>query len=323
MGTLQQFGIGLIQTLQTLSPSLDGLMNFFTFLGRIEFYLLIIPFIYWAIDKRLGMRALLVLIIIDTTGTVFKLLFHQPRPYWLGGVKKLTEEASYGIPSTHASDSIAVGGYLAYEVKRPMFWIVMGLILFFIGLSRLYLGAHFPHDVLFGWFIGALVLWGFTKLEDRVALWAGSQTLMGQIGIEFIFSIAIILMGLASRSLISGITDPVSWQSFASQARLISPFFTLSGAFFGSMVGYSMMRLYARFQSSGKLSVRILRYLVGIIGLILIYVGLDLVFGLISADETPLGYALRYIRYFAVTFWTTFGAPLIFLRIRLAEVETR
>ena len=56
MEPLQQFGISLIQALQTLSPSLDGLMKFFTFLGRIEFYLLIIPFVYWTIDKRLGMR---------------------------------------------------------------------------------------------------------------------------------------------------------------------------------------------------------------------------------------------------------------------------
>jgi hypothetical protein len=57
MEALQQLGISLTQALQTLSPSLDGLMIFFTFLGRIEFYLLLIPFIYWTMDKRMGMRA--------------------------------------------------------------------------------------------------------------------------------------------------------------------------------------------------------------------------------------------------------------------------
>ena len=323
MGTLQQIGIGFIQALQTLSPSLDGLMNFFTFLGRIEFYMLILPLIYWTMDKRLGMRALLILIFIDITGNAFKFLFHQPRPYWLGGVQKLTEESSYGIPSTHASDSLAVGGYLAYRVKRVWFWIVMVFILFFIGLSRLYLGAHFPHDVLFGWLIGAVVLWGFMKWDDQAANWAKLQTLSTQIGMGFVLSVIIIVIAIFSHSLIAEIPDPQAWQSFAMEARSISPFFTLSGTFFGSIAGYAMMRQYARFQTSGKFGMRVLRYMVGIAGVVLIYIGLDMVFGLISPDETSLGYALRYIRYSAIAFWTTCGAPMVFLKIHLAEVETR
>ena len=323
MEPLQQFGISLIQALQTLSPSLDGLMKFFTFLGRIEFYLLIIPFVYWTIDKRLGMRTLLVLIFIDTAGMAFKLLFHQPRPYWIGGIKPLAEESSYGIPSTHASDSLAVGGYLAYRVGRTWFWIVTVVVLFFIGLSRLFLGAHFPHDVLFGWLIGAIVLWGFMRSAERVATWAKSKTLSTQIAVGFVISIAIILIGLLIRLLISGTSDPASWSNYASEARTISPFFTLSGALFGSVAGYAMMRQYARFQTSGTLGTRVLRYLVGIIGVVLIYFGLDVVFGLLTTDETTLGYALRYIRYAAATFWMTWAAPFVFLKIKLAEAEAQ
>ena len=45
MDALYQFGIHLIQALQTLSPALDGIMNGFTFLGRIDFYLVFIPFV--------------------------------------------------------------------------------------------------------------------------------------------------------------------------------------------------------------------------------------------------------------------------------------
>ena len=118
MEELQQFGISLIGAFQNFSPSLDVFMRFFTFLGRIEFYLLIIPLIYWTIDRRLGIRALLALILTDVLGMAFKLLFHQPRPYWIGEVKQMAEESSYGIPSTHASDSLAVGGYLAYRAKK-------------------------------------------------------------------------------------------------------------------------------------------------------------------------------------------------------------
>ena len=323
MEPLQQLSISLIQALQTFSPSLDGMMNFFTFLGRIDFYLLIIPFIYWAIDKRLGIRALLVLISIDVIASSFKLLFHQPRPYWIGDVKELSQEASYGIPSSHASNSLAVGGYLAYRARKNWFWIVMGIVVFFIGLSRLYLGVHFLHDVLFGWLIGGIVLWFAIQQSHQIATWARSKTPSAQIGIGFVLSGGIILLGILIRALISGTPDPESWSGFAADARSITHSFTLAGAFFGSIAGYALMRQNARFQAAENWSKRVLSYALGIVGLLLIYFGLDIAFGMIAADETILGYALRYIRYTLATLWVTFGAPWLFLKIGLAETEAK
>ncbi len=322
MEALQQFGISLIQSMQTMSPALDGLMNFFTFLGRVEFYLIIIPFLYWAIDKRVGIRALLILLFVDAVGDVFKLLLHQPRPYWVGDVKQLTEEATYGIPSTHASDSLAVGGFLGSQLKRTWFWVVVILVLFFIGYSRLYLGAHFPHDVLFGWLIGAIVLWAFLKWADQVSSWANSKTLSTQIGTGFALSVGFILIGLLSHALIAGTPDTGPWLSFATKARSISQFFTLSGALFGAIAGYSLMRQSARFQSSGDWVKRGLSYLLGMIGLLVIYIGLDVVFASFAPDQTIPRYALRYIRYATVTLWVTFAAPWIFLKFKMAEAET-
>lgn len=321
MEALQQFGISLIQALQTLSPTFDGVMNFFTFLGRVEFYLLIAPFIYWAIDKRLGMRALLILLFTDVITSSFKLLFHQPRPYWIGDVQELSQEASYGIPSSHASDSLAVGGYLAYRARKNWFWVVMSIVIFFIGLSRLYLGVHFPHDVLFGWLIGASVLWVAIKQSDQIAAWARSKSLASQIGTGFVLSGVIMLLGILIRSLIAGSPDPVSWSSFATDARSITHSFTLAGALFGSIAGYALMRQYARFQPAKISWKRALSYAFGIIGLLLIYEGLDVAFSAITADETILGYTLRYVRYTLATLWVTFGAPWVFLKASLAEPE--
>jgi hypothetical protein len=50
MDRLQESGIASILALQQLHPALDSVMNFFTFLGKIEFYLIIIPFIYWTVN---------------------------------------------------------------------------------------------------------------------------------------------------------------------------------------------------------------------------------------------------------------------------------
>ena len=321
MEALQQFGISLIQALQTLSPSLDDAMHFFTFLGRIEFYLLIIPFLYWAIDKRLGFRSIMLLVAIDLVGTAFKLFFRQPRPYWIWDVEPLSEESSYGIPSTHASNSLVLGGYLAYQTRRTWFWIVMGLIIFLIGVSRLYLGVHFLHDVLFGWLLGILILWIANKRSDSIAAWARSKTLSAQIGIGLALSVAIILLGILIRALIAGMPDPALWSSYSTGVRSIAHFFTLAGTLFGSVMGYALMRQYAYFQNADTWSKRLIGYVLGIVVLLLIYFGLDIAFSTITSDETILGYVLRYIRYTLATLWVTFGAPWIFLRTRLAEPE--
>ena len=323
MDALQQFGISLIQGVQTLSPALDGVMNFFTFLGRVEFYLLIIPFLYWAVDKHLGIRTIIILLTVDIIGTAFKLLFHQPRPYWIGDVQQLSEERSYGIPSTHASDSIAVGGYLAYRVRKTWFWVVTGIIILFIGLSRLYLGVHFLHDVVFGWLIGVLVLWLAVKQSKQMAAWARSKTLFAQIGFGFAASIGVILLGVLIRSIIAVTPDPTSWSRYATEARSITHSFTLGGTLFGSIAGYAMMRKYARFQPAQNWGKRIFGYILGIIVVLALYFGLDIAFSALASDETLLGYLLRYIRYTLVNIWLMFGAPWLFLKAGLAQLESK
>ncbi|MCB0192480.1 MAG: hypothetical protein KDJ65_11105, partial [Anaerolineae bacterium] len=65
MNTLVEFGIVLIQFLQTMSPALDGPMHVISFMGTTEFYLILIPLLYWTVSKRLGIRVLLILVSTD------------------------------------------------------------------------------------------------------------------------------------------------------------------------------------------------------------------------------------------------------------------
>jgi membrane-associated phospholipid phosphatase len=321
MDALYQFGIRLIQSLQTFSPALDGVMNAFTFLGRIEFYLVFIPFIYWAVDRRIGVRTLLILIYADVIASSFKLLFHQPRPYWVGDVKALSIETGYGIPSSHASDTVAVGGYLMRYIRQTWLRWLVGIVIFFVAFSRMYLGVHFPHDVLFGWLIGFAVLWAIVKWEKTVRDWLEGRSLSTQVMLGFVDSLGFVLIGFLIRFLIAGTPDPAEWSSFSTEARSVTHFITLGGAAFGTYTGYALMRQYARFNPKGEAWKRGLRYLVGIAGLLVLYFGLDIAFAAIAADESALGYALRYVRYSLATLWATFAAPWVFLKTRLAERE--
>jgi len=320
MEALQAWGIQLIQSIQVLSPTLDSFMDFFTFLGKIEFYMLFITLLYWVVDARLGFRVFMVLLSTDILGMGFKHLLRQPRPYWIGDVQHMGHiEPSYGIPSTHASDSLSVWAYLAYQMKKRWLWILTVAIILLISFSRLYLGVHFPHDILGGWIIGFAVLFLFIKYEKGVADWLNSRSNTYQIGFGFAISMVFIAIGLIVSAITASISDPENWSQLSTEARSLTFYFTLAGAFFGAAAGYVMMKSAARFQTNGSWIQKLGRYLIGIVGVLIAMYGLDMLFTLIAADETVLGYILRYVRYGTTTFWVMFGAPWIFLKLNLVN----
>ena len=320
MDGIYQFGISLIQGLQTLSPALDGFMGAVTFLGKIEFYIIFIPALYWCMDQSLGLRILFILILTDIPASSFKHLLHEPRPYWLGGVKALADEPSYGIPSSHASNTLAVWGLVSYTVKKTWIWVFTIIFLLLIGFSRLYLGVHFPQDVLGGWLLGLLMLFLFIKYESRFLDWWGQMTEGVQILLGFVFSVSLILLGRLVLAVISGSPDPPEWSAFSTQAREIDHYITLAGFLFGAVAGPTLKGKYAPFKVDGSALQKIGRYIVGMIGLFAIYLGLDVLFAQFAPDDASLaGYILRYIRYALVSIWAVFGAPWVFLKIKLAE----
>jgi undecaprenyl-diphosphatase len=96
-------------------------------------------------------------------GSGLKLLFERQRP--------LTEYAAnlqihtYSFPSGHSSGSVVAYGLVAYIcwhiLPQPWGWIIAILAMILIvsiGMSRIYLGAHFPSDVLAGWILGCIAL---------------------------------------------------------------------------------------------------------------------------------------------------------------------
>lgn len=320
MNGLQEFGILLIQSLQTYSsPALDYLMLFFTYVGRIEFYMLFMTFLYWLVNRRLGLRVFLVLLSTDFVSTSLKVILHQPRPYWIGGVRGLTEEPSYGAPSSHASDTLAVWGYLAYYVQKVWFWVAAVVLVLMVGISRLYLGVHFPHDVLLGWIIGLVMVYLFIRYEQRLVSWMGSFPVATQIGIGFLASASFIITGLIIEAVVALTPDPASWAQFSSEARSLTHFFSLAGALFGVVAGYVLMKSHAQFETGGSGSQQAVRYILGIITVMILLYGLDFLFSLIASDESITGYILRYIRYGTTTFWAMFGAPWMFLKLKLAD----
>ncbi len=323
-----QWGVALILTLQRLSDWLIGPMNIFTFTGNTEFYLLILPAIYWCWDSRLGLRVGLILLISLVTNLILKIAIHEPRPYWFDRrIRLLTKpETLFGIPSGHSQNSVAIWGIIAAHLRATWAWVVAILLIFFTGFSRMYLGVHFPTDVFAGWVLGIIVLILFLKLETPVTVQLNKMGALSQIVLVFAVSLGLILMGgLISSSVSAGWQLPVEWKQNAAAQSPDAPIDPLSlkdlitsaSTFFGLAAGAILFNAHSNFDAGGPWAKRLGRYVVGIFGVFIIWQGLNALFDLVAADGTPLGYILHYIRYGLIGSWISALGPLLFIRLGL------
>jgi membrane-associated phospholipid phosphatase len=324
MDALIESGISIIIAIQGLGGWMTAPMRFFSSLGTEEFFFLVLPLIYWCIDASLGLRVGLILVTSDVVNYTFKLLFAGPRPYWVTSkVKGLWSETSFGIPSGHAQHAMSVWGIIASYVKKNWAWAVAGFFIFFIGFSRLYLGSHFLHDVLTGWLLGGILLFAFTRLWDRVADNLLKKTMSQQITIAFVISLIFILIGFSAATLRKDFQMPEQWTSNALlvQDEVPAPvdpngIFTAAGTFFGLALGAAWILQNGGYQASGPMQKRVIRYVLGLIGVLIFWMGLGAV---IPRGDGFIFYILRYVRYALVGWWVSGGAPWLFMKMNIAE----
>ena len=101
---LIQSGIDWIVLIQGLGAWLEVPMKFFSFLGSEEFFLLVLPALYWSVNSDLGLRVGLVLLTSTSLNHVLKVTLGGPRPYWVSErVLPFAAETSFGVPSGHSA----------------------------------------------------------------------------------------------------------------------------------------------------------------------------------------------------------------------------
>jgi membrane-associated phospholipid phosphatase len=318
-------GIAWIAWLQGLGGWLVVPMRLFSFLGTEGFFLLALPVVYWSVDARAGLRIGAILLVSGGLNDTLKLALHGPRPSWISTqVKAFAAETSFGIPSGHAQMAASLWGMAASLAGRPWAWAAAVFVIFMIGLSRLYLAAHFPTDVLAGWVLGALVLWAFISRWDAVAAWAETKSPGRQVGLAFLLSMAMLGAGAAAFGSLSGWTLPAEWMANARQAGLealpapvkLDNAVTFAATLFGLLAGRAWVGAAGGYAADGAFRQRALRLLPGLAGLLVIYLGLRAVF---PAGDSLVPYLLRYVRFALVGLWISAGAPWLFVKLRLAR----
>jgi membrane-associated phospholipid phosphatase len=323
MDGLMQRSIEFILALQASGRMLILPMQFFTFLGLENFFFLVLPAVYWCLDSVLGLQIGYLLILSNGLNFLFKLAFHGPRPYWVNPeINPLAGETSFGIPSGHAQNAAGIWGLMAHKIGTSWAYVLGFGIAFLVGFSRLMLGMHFPHDVLAGWLIGLILLLLFVRLWNPISDILIKQSLIRQILLGFAASLILAGLGIGTGYLLRNYELPTEWSTNAQLAGGLTPdplsleaILTSSGTLFGFAAGAALIRHIGGFQVKGSAWKRLLRYAIGLAGILILWRGLGLVFP--RGEDIP-GYMLRYFRYSLVGFWVTFGAPWFYIRFNLA-----
>jgi undecaprenyl-diphosphatase len=170
------------------SPALTSVMKLLTFIGSTPFVIVLTLCLIFFLYKVLHHRLELILLIGALIGTgvlneILKHVFHRTRPH----LHRLIEVTGYSFPSGHAMSAFTVYVILSFLLWRhiPSKWgrsllIIFSVVMILgIGISRIYLGVHYPSDIIGGylasgfWLAVAILFFqyykekGYNKRENR------------------------------------------------------------------------------------------------------------------------------------------------------------
>lgn len=322
MEPIYEFGVNATLWLQRNYPSLESVMQAFVHFGRFEFYLLLLPLIYWCIDKRRGAHLTYLIIFSLALNAFMKELFHEPRPYWLGTVTALSDEPSFGLVSGHAQLTTVLVYFLAAWIRRKWAWIAATVWVVLMAFSRVYLGVHFVHDVLAGILLGALTLAGYAifmhYFADRFRNRLMGQRLLALVIAPLLFAALYIVMVLVQGDL----DGSVPWADFIEEGRRAADRdMVISISLLIALgIGFTLEPARVSFLVDGPIWIRALRYVVGMVVAVAIAYGADALIEVVTPENTLwLRRSLQAIQYFIAGMLLSYWTPILFTKLRLAH----
>jgi len=171
LATILSIDTSIIHAVQSIGPAWLPVANLLSDVIGSTVYLA--PVVILALlligKKRNAIEIFIIFIISGAVVFGLKHLITAPRPYWIDpSIFGYVIEKDYGLPSGHALISMVVLGWLWLRHPRSLsLTLGIGTILILIGLARVFLGVHYPSQVVVGWLIGAVLLTVFTWMDRK------------------------------------------------------------------------------------------------------------------------------------------------------------
>jgi membrane-associated phospholipid phosphatase len=278
--------LGILKYVQSFSnETLDSFFEIITMLGEEWFFIILFAIFFWCFNKSFGYKLAFICLTSAAINTIIKEIVKLPRPIGYEGIKSIRVETAegYSFPSGHTQQSSSLFATLMIEFKKKWLYFIGALGILLVGFSRMYLGVHWPSDVIGGLIIG--ILW--TMIAIKIFDWSkdrGNPMLLG------VFVIPMIILMLFFQT--------------ATYYKVVGTLLTL-------WIGYIIDDKYFSFVTKAVWWKQILKLVIGFLGLILIKVYVK--------KLLPLTIYSDFLRYALMGIWMTVISPIIYRALYIEE----
>jgi membrane-associated phospholipid phosphatase len=279
--------------LNIANPILDTGANLVTMLGEESFVVAFILYIFYNYNKKSGFILFSSTIYSVIAMGTLKSIVRAPRPFQvLDSIqgKRVETATGYSFPSGHTTTAASSYTALALTFQKRAVSILCAVVIALVGISRLYLGVHWPNDVFGGLVLGTsismLAYRPLSALYDDRERRIKVNTMVGTIS----FVAAIIMAILLNLHTIDEV-------AFTDLMKALA----LGG---GGFLGFVFENKRVNFSTDGSWPKKIIRYIIGMAGVVII-MGAKAV---IPASLYSIG---SFARYALIGLWATGLYPLI------------
>ncbi|WP_029323900.1 phosphatase PAP2 family protein [Butyrivibrio sp. AE3004] len=269
----------------------------FSALGEEFIILLVMGFLYWCYDKKIGIYVATNALIGTTLNPMIKNVFLRRRPYMVhDGVKcfrPVDKSADiydiaaqgYSFPSGHSTNSVVVYGSVAKFLRNKVLTILAFVLPLLVGISRVAVGVHYPTDVICGWLSGVLVVFFIPFIYEK----AGEE----------------------KRPLLNLIVFAVSAVGFFYCRT--TDYFTAMGLMGGFFLAIEFEKRFVNFEETRRPVEIVLRIVGGFAVYLVLNTLLKLPFSKYFLQSDTMGsFMVRFIRYMIVSFVMMGVYPVLF-----------
>lgn len=280
---------------QYRTPAGDIFFQGVTYLAQEVFVIAVICWLFWCSDKKLAYTLGFTYFFSGLLVQGLKITFRIPRPWLLDSNFKPVQSAvagatGYSFPSGHTQSITALFGILGAYSKKIFNKVILGLLIFLVGFSRMYLGCHTLKDVGTSWLLTLVVLTFTYILFYQKDIYIGREIFFSA-GMTLIC----LILSVYSLFLYSSGTISLSYTEDCIKA---------CGAGVAFAFGFYIENRYINFHPPSGMKEKLIRTAIGLLVAITIQTGLKPVIG------TSL--FASFFRYFLVVFWILVLYPFLF-----------
>lgn len=274
--------IEIIKSIQSMmSPFWDVVFQIVTMAAEEYFYIIAASIIFWCVNKKFGYKLGFALLTSTIVNIALKDLINAARPIGVPGIRSLRVETATGqsFPSGHTQGTTTFWISSIIQVRRKWIYIVGTLAIFLVGFSRLYLGVHYPVDVIGGMIIGIIGVFISNYIFEYAQTTKKTWILL--------IIIVPMLIGMI----------------FFREKT----YYTISGTVLGFYIGYILESKYLNYDVRNTKVKQLIKVVFGL--------GILLTLKSVLKEMLPINIFADFIRYFVIGLWITVGAPIIFKKI--------